>query len=100
MSLALEGVDVVLDGQPIVTDVSLEVATGERLALLGPSGSGKSTILRVIAGLQSPTRGRVLLDGRDVTGFPLTDGRSGSSSRTPRSSRTATSPGTWASARA
>lgn len=70
MSLTLDGVDVVLDGQPIVTDVSLEVAAGERLALLGPSGSGKSTILRVVAGLQPPTRGRVLLDGRDVTGLP------------------------------
>ena len=70
MTVGLDGIDVVLDGQPIVTDVSLEVASGERLALLGPSGSGKSTILRVVAGLQRPTRGRVLVDGRDVTSVP------------------------------
>jgi thiamine transport system ATP-binding protein len=50
--------------------VSLDVADGERLALLGPSGSGKSTALRVIAGLQAPSAGRVLLDGRDVTRVP------------------------------
>lgn len=70
MSLALEGIDVTLAGTPIVADVSLEVATGERLALLGPSGAGKSTLLRVVAGLQRPSAGRVLLDGRDVTNVP------------------------------
>ena len=67
MTLALDDVDVVLDGRSIVSAVSLEVASGERLALLGPSGAGKSTILRVVAGLILPTRGRVILDGRDLT---------------------------------
>ena len=70
MRLALEHVDVQLDGRPIVEDVSLEVASGERLALLGPSGAGKSTLLRVVAGLERPTAGRVLVDGADVTGIP------------------------------
>jgi thiamine transport system ATP-binding protein len=70
MKLALEHVDVVLDGMPIVEDVSLEVASGERLALLGPSGAGKSTLLRVVAGLERPAAGRVLVDGADVTGTP------------------------------
>jgi len=67
MRLELEAIDVRLGGEPIVMDVSLDVASGERLAVLGPSGAGKSTILRVIAGLERPARGRVLLDGRDVT---------------------------------
>ena len=70
MNLTLERIDVTLDGTPIVDGVSLDVASGERLALLGPSGSGKSTLLRVAAGLQRPTGGRVLLDGRDVTRVP------------------------------
>lgn len=70
MRVTLEEVGVTIDGLPIVEDVSLDVRSGERLALLGPSGSGKSTVLRVIAGLQPPTAGRVLLDGTDVTGVP------------------------------
>ena len=70
MRLALDRIDVAIDGRRILDDVSLDVADGERLALLGPSGSGKSTALRVIAGLQAPSAGRVLLDGRDVTRVP------------------------------
>ena len=70
MSLQLEQIGVTIDGRPIVEEVTLDVASGERLALLGPSGSGKSTILRVVAGLQPPAAGRVLLDGRDVTRVP------------------------------
>ena len=50
--------------------VSVAVPTGSLTALLGPSGSGKSTLLRVIAGLERPDAGRVVLDGDDVTGLP------------------------------
>jgi len=50
--------------------VSLTITTGEFFALLGPSGSGKTTCLRLIAGFDHPTQGRVLLDGMDVTGVP------------------------------
>ncbi len=50
-----------------VDDVSFDVAEGELVALLGPSGSGKSTILRIIAGLEVPDRGRVYITGREVT---------------------------------
>jgi ABC-type sugar transport system ATPase subunit len=53
-----------------VSDVSLQIAHGELLVLVGPSGSGKSTVLRLIAGLDVPTSGRVLIEGEDVTGVP------------------------------
>ncbi len=50
--------------------VSLEIAPGSLTALLGPSGSGKSTLLRVIAGLETPDAGQVVIDGADVTAVP------------------------------
>jgi putative spermidine/putrescine transport system ATP-binding protein len=55
---------------PAVDEVSLTVQEGEFLTLLGPSGSGKSTLLGMIAGFSSPTSGRVILDGHDVTRIP------------------------------
>jgi multiple sugar transport system ATP-binding protein len=56
--------------RPAVADLSLSVADGERLAVVGPSGSGKSTVLRIIAGLDAPTSGHVRIDGADVTQVP------------------------------
>ncbi|KQC35834.1 ABC transporter ATP-binding protein [Frankia sp. ACN1ag] len=56
-----------------VDGVSLDVAHGDFLVLLGPSGCGKSTLLRMIAGLVSPSDGRVLVDGNDVTEAPARD---------------------------
>jgi thiamine transport system ATP-binding protein len=53
-----------------VDDVSLELPTGEVLAVLGASGCGKSTLLRTVAGLERPDAGGVLFDGVDVTGVP------------------------------
>jgi multiple sugar transport system ATP-binding protein len=67
--ICLEGVEKVFaSGQAALSDIDLDIARGERLALVGPSGSGKSTLLRIIAGLEQPTAGRVIIDGRDVTG--------------------------------
>ncbi|HEV2801199.1 MAG TPA: ABC transporter ATP-binding protein [Pyrinomonadaceae bacterium] len=57
-------------GTMVLEDVSFDVAEGETLVLLGASGSGKTTILRIIAGLEEPDRGRVHLHGRDVTELP------------------------------
>ena len=53
-----------------VDDVSLSIAEGEFFALLGPSGCGKTTLLRMLAGLETPTSGQVLIDGQDVTLAP------------------------------
>ncbi|GBD11342.1 putative ABC transporter ATP-binding protein YknY [bacterium HR23] len=52
---------------PAVRGVDLEVRQGEFLALMGRSGSGKTTLLNILAGLDRPTRGQVLLDGQDLT---------------------------------
>jgi sulfate transport system ATP-binding protein len=51
-------------------DVSIDVTDGALTALLGPSGSGKSTLLRIIAGLETPDTGAVVIDGEDVTASP------------------------------
>jgi iron(III) transport system ATP-binding protein len=56
-----------------VKDVSLEVRPGELLTLLGPSGCGKTTTLRMIAGFQEPSAGRIFIGDRDVTGVEAND---------------------------
>jgi spermidine/putrescine transport system ATP-binding protein len=53
-----------------VDDLSLQIAQGEFFSLLGPSGCGKTTTLRLVAGFEEPTNGRILLDGVDVTRIP------------------------------
>jgi len=60
-----------IDGRsvPVLTDVSLEVAQGEFLAIVGPSGCGKSTLLNIVSGLFPPTTGRVTVDGAPVEGI-------------------------------
>ncbi len=65
------------DAEPQLVDFDLHVDDGQTVCLLGRSGTGKSTLLRVIAGLTTPTAGRVLLDGVDVTMVPPRDRRMG-----------------------
>jgi ABC-type branched-subunit amino acid transport system ATPase component len=67
--LAVHDIDFSYGPVQILFGVSLEVRPGQALALLGTNGAGKSTLLRVICGLERPTRGRVELDGRDITGI-------------------------------
>lgn len=66
--LRLDGVSKVFDSGTVGLDnVTLDIAHGEFISLLGPSGCGKTTSLRVMAGFEAPTSGRVLLDGKDIT---------------------------------
>ncbi|TPG57761.1 ABC transporter ATP-binding protein [Roseomonas nepalensis] len=69
-SIAVERVSKTWNGVAAVEDVSFTVEAGDLVALLGPSGCGKSTTLRLIAGLDAPTAGRIVIAGREVTGLP------------------------------
>src|SRR5829696_2736318 len=69
--VGLKNVSQVYGSARALDGVSLTVGPGELICLLGHSGCGKTTLLRVAAGVESPTQGRVLLDGREVTGPKL-----------------------------
>lgn len=69
--LQVHGASFVADGQTIVDEVSLAVAPGETMAVVGPSGCGKTTLLRLIAGLERPSAGRVSYDGEDLASVPV-----------------------------
>jgi len=57
--------------RPVIRDVSLELKRGEVVALLGPNGSGKTTCFYCIAGLVMPDGGQILIDGQDVSTYPM-----------------------------
>lgn len=71
-STFLRIVDVVKDfgGYKAVNNVNLDIAKGEIFALLGSSGCGKTTLLRMLAGFETPTSGRIILNGQDLAGLP------------------------------
>lgn len=58
------------DGMVAVDKVNLKVKKGEFVTFLGPSGCGKTTTLRMIAGFDKPTSGKILLNGQDISGLP------------------------------
>src|SRR4029453_17807349 len=68
MSVTLEHVTRTVDGIPTIRDVSLTLERGTLSVLLGPTLSGKTSIMRLLAGLDKPATGRVLVEGKDVTG--------------------------------
>jgi nitrate ABC transporter ATP-binding subunit len=76
LSLQHVGKKFIVDGAPmeVFTDINLQVQAGEFVCLVGASGCGKSTILRLIVGLENPTSGQVLLNGKPVTGPGLERG--------------------------
>lgn len=73
--IAIEGKHIVKDFRlgtattKVLKDISLQVAQGEFVSIMGPSGSGKSTLLYILGGLDAPTSGRVLLNGTDISHF-------------------------------
>jgi sulfate transport system ATP-binding protein len=77
MTIEVRNVSKSFGAYDALANVSLTVHDGELLALLGPSGSGKTTLLRIIAGLDRPDSGQVLIDGRDLTEQSVRDRRVG-----------------------
>src|SRR5439155_26811744 len=76
-AIVVEGLSKVFGTFTAVDDVSFEAADGCITALLGPSGSGKSTVLRMIAGLERPTSGRITLAGEDQSSASVQERRVG-----------------------
>src|SRR6516165_8244977 len=71
MSVMLDHVTRIVDGVPAIWNVLLRLEPGTLSVLLGPTLSGKTSIMRLLAGLDKPTSGRVLVDGKDVTGIDV-----------------------------
>ena len=67
--ITVQGVSKFFGAVAAVDDVSLSIEEGEFFALLGPSGSGKTTLLRMLAGFESPSEGRITIDGVDMAGI-------------------------------
>ena len=71
MGLQLECIDRIVDGETHLKDVSLNFQSGQRYVLLGRTQAGKTSLLRIMAGLDRPSKGKVLADGKDVTGVSV-----------------------------
>jgi glycerol transport system ATP-binding protein len=71
MGLKLENVNKVVDGETHLREIDLAFETGSRNVLLGRTLSGKTTLLRIMAGLDRPTKGKIIIDGQDMTGVSV-----------------------------
>lgn len=69
-SVRAEGIGKRFGGLAAVSDLDFELVKGEILAIIGPNGAGKTTLLNMISGLLRPSAGRIMLNGRDITGLP------------------------------
>ena len=69
--LVVVGLGKTFKGRPVLRDVSLSVQRGEAVGLLGPNGAGKTTSFYCVTGLISPDRGKIMLDGEDITPLPM-----------------------------
>ncbi len=72
-SIQINNVSKHFDGFTAVSDLSLDIAEGEFVALLGPSGCGKTTTMNMIAGLESVSEGAILFNGQDLSGTRIQD---------------------------
>ncbi|MBE3638328.1 sulfate/molybdate ABC transporter ATP-binding protein [Mangrovicoccus algicola] len=77
MQIEIDGLTKAYDGTQALAPAQLTVPSGVLMALLGPSGSGKTTLLRLIAGLETPSAGRLFFDGAEATGLSVQARRSG-----------------------
>nr|YP_009519597.1 Sulfate ABC transporter ATP-binding subunit [Udotea argentea]AYC65569.1 Sulfate ABC transporter ATP-binding subunit [Udotea argentea] len=71
MSILIENISKKFGSNYILSEINLEILTGNLVALIGPSGSGKSTLLRMIAGFEKPSKGRIWFSGKNATLLPI-----------------------------
>jgi iron(III) transport system ATP-binding protein len=77
MHLRIDDIAKAWNGHSVLDGVSFHAGESDFVCLLGPSGCGKTTLLRIVAGLTAPDRGRIILDGRDITALPARERRMG-----------------------
>jgi sulfate/thiosulfate transport system ATP-binding protein len=75
--IAIQNLSKSFADRPVLNSIGLDIASGEFLGLLGPSGSGKTTLLRILAGLDFPDEGTVLLNDRNLLAIPLRERKVG-----------------------
>ncbi len=69
MDIVLDGVSKIVNGESHISNITLKIESGATNVILGHTLAGKTSLLRLMAGLDRPTTGRILLDGKDITGL-------------------------------